>query len=842
EPLPYISSQASEAPPPSQSAAVAPVDQPATTPGDAPNGTRRVCSEEQSSVAHGVLSGQELAVKIEDNRPINRTSGETGCKSRGAARQRKNKDSLRTPSETDPLAHGSLVRSVSIYSEDEKLLQVAKEEVADECAPWKDKKMSVEGQMEQEEEDEEDRMDRALLAPDRYQPDVCAVCLRGPGFRAGCPPTTSVPGRRDPVPKKEEKDTITVKRDTQARSAESMHLPGNKDAAASGQSQLRTQPGLLFQCRGCGVCVHRECYGGRNIRYLGASGGQSDSQDFVKYTSSPSPDPSTTLPGLAIVAAGNAGVQASTLSSVKKEKDVSEDPTAFATRTQDAARQSPTATSTSPPSKLAGTFRCDVCAWGYQPEKVSCLLCPRRGGALKAVQPLDSAAAWRRLHATSTSRSPTFGKTCRWKRPLYVHMLCALHAPAPPVKIANNRQLSPVWGVDLLATALQATRGPSRCLGGHYQGSFGKNLANAEDAGGLHCAIVHEKESPSLGGQSKSSCVATQWQGKSCPSERKFDEDEATTRTCGCCFCGHSSGFLVTCSYVRPVSRWRLRKGVYGYASTGPRLGLTSVEGDELDEWQDAYRVLGPHRTKAWCTGAARYAIGAEDEEARRCCRRRFHPICGQQQSVHVLFRTKNGDSQSFFFCLQHSEQVRGVPAAVTRLLGVYETLLQHRALLHDLYQVEEQKGRLLDLEEQLQQQQDLQAELTQLARQQVQAEQRLRQRRQHQKKRQLAKVESPKASAEVTTKEGLVPAAAPACTTAVPDIANHCNTGDAQSQSTPAGGCVSSAGPLKSNRGGGKTSGISKGGVGERTVNVQTVSGSSNAPIHGQSPCTARG
>lgn len=286
--------------------------------------------------------------------------------------------------------------------------------------------------------------------------------------------------------------------------------------------------------------------------------------------------------------------------------------------------------------------------------QVSCLLCPRRGGALKAVQPLDSAAAWRRLHDASTPPSPMSGKTCRWKRPLYVHMLCALHAPAPPVKIANNRQLSPVWGVDLLAAALQATRG-SRCLGGHQQGSFGTKLTKAEDAEGLHYTVEHVKESPFSGvlQQSKASFSPTQWQGESCLIERNREDDEATRRSRGCCFCGHSSGFLVTCSYVRPVSRWRKRKAVYGYASTGPRLGLTSEEGDELDEWQDAYRVLGPHRTKALCTGAARYGVGAEDQEAGRCCRRRFHPICGQQQSVHVLFRTKNGDSQSFFFCLQ---------------------------------------------------------------------------------------------------------------------------------------------------------------------------------------------
>lgn len=267
---------------------------------------------------------------------------------------------------------------------------------------------------------------------------------------------------------------------------------------------------------------------------------------------------------------------------------------------------------------------------------------------MKAVQPVDSAAAWRLLEDAHASPSAVPGKTCRWKQPLYVHMLCALHAPAPPVKIANNLPLSPVWGVDLLAAALQATGGHGRCLSGR-EDSFGEPRAKAEVGAGLGYAVTRERDLfPGFGQQSNSSFAAIQ-QGRSCLVGQQREGEQETRRAPGCCFCGHSTGFLVTCSYFRPVFQWRERQGLYRYVRTRPHGG--TLEGRQLDEWQGSRRTLGCQKPKACCTARARKET--EDAEDDRFCRRRFHPICGRQHSVHVLFRTNNGDSQSFFFCLE---------------------------------------------------------------------------------------------------------------------------------------------------------------------------------------------
>lgn len=87
-----------------------------------------------------------------------------------------------------------------------------------------------------------------------------------------------------------------------------------------------------------------------------------------------------------------------------------------------------------------------ACGVSFQ---IACLLCPRRGGAFKLAQPTGSGVGFGTL-----SRSGG-GRAADGKSAFFVHCLCALMAPSPPVKFADNAALSPVFGVDVFASALQ---------------------------------------------------------------------------------------------------------------------------------------------------------------------------------------------------------------------------------------------------------------------------------------------------------------------------------------------------------------------------------------------------
>nr|PUA83452.1 hypothetical protein TGBR9_241850 [Toxoplasma gondii TgCATBr9] len=567
------------------------------------------------------------------------------------------------------------------------------------------------------------------LPPDRYPAGVCAICLErdASGSRA--------PGSPDHSRKEEGHGEDGEKENNVSFSAE-----GSEESLVLSRLEKtsKRRQRALFSCRGCGVCVHRACYGGRGFRFSlreRKSGTHADGACLSPLgvtslctNSSPCENKGTEGDALPV-----ADVEESMKGKRRKERG---DTTTQSQRKNESRRaEKGRKRRETADLAVAGTFLCDVCAWGSNPREVSCLLCPRRGGALKAVQPLDSAAAWRR-----SLRSSSAFLGC-WSRPLYVHMFCALLSPFPPVKIARNQELSPVWGVDLLAAALKARTdvvlsalaagagkrqthaGPTKLEGARKEALSGVALcgvrAGQEPVKAEERVGVAKREENAARVKHEAS-TASGAERKQAAEQSALSRDEATEemlRKLGqiCAFCGRVGGLLLQCAFRHPGRPHTSRECIS--SSVGrrhPQCIPHELRFEKRETGKEESDCGEGGDMTSCCAGLE---IFARKTDPHRCLTR-FHPICAYQRGIHVSWCAAE-DCRAFFFCREHSEQIQRLPPSVSRLLDVYRLLLQHRALLHDMVHVEQDYTHLLDIEEELKQQEALQVQLLDLWRRQ---------------------------------------------------------------------------------------------------------------------------